>query len=317
MAHGLIWIPLLIVAAAVIFFILPALVCVVYLSRHQTPADFDQNPAIMDHTPYEAWKDVILEKIGQFRRIPCEEVRLEAKDGTPLYAQWYPRGQRTAILLHGYRSTPMNNFFEIGRAFLEEGWSVLMPSMRGHGKSGGRTTLGLREADDLCAWVNWADGQPGCTDIILYGMSMGGAAVTFASDRAWPDKVRVLVADSAYSSAQRQIRSLREFRWAPKWALIPLMRAFFLRLLRIDIADDSLDALARATRPMVFIEGSKDVTVAPETVETSYRACRAPKLLLKAEGAPHTLSFLVGGTGLKQSLFSFINKHIKQKEETE
>ena len=316
MGHGLILILAAILAVAVIFLVLPAFFCSVYLTAHRTPADFDQNPAGMNGTPYEPWRDVILEKVDRLRRAPCEEVRIHASDGTPLCAQWYHRGPRTVILMHGYRSTPINNFFAAAEAFLDEGWSVLMPYMRGHGKSGGRTAMGLREADDAVSWAQWADSQPGCTGIVLYGVSMGGAAVTFASDRDWPDTVRVLVVDAGYDHTERQIRGLKEFRYTPRWALIPLMRRCFRWLLGVDItATNGLDALAHATRPMVFIEGTKDTTVLPETVETSYRACSSPKLLLKAEGAPHTLSFLIGGTGLKESLFAFIHEHINLKED--
>ena len=288
---------------------------VLYCSGRRASKDFDQNPDSMLNTPYEAWKDTILQKINLLRSVPYQPVLLSADDGAPLYARWYPQGGKTAVLLHGYRSTPFNNFFAIAGPFQEAGWSVLMPDMRGNGKSGGRTTLGLKEADDALAWASWAAAQPNCTDIVMYGMSMGGAALTFASNRDWPDKVRVLVVDAGYHDAQQQIRNLKQLRFVPKRIFLPLSSVFFRVLLHVRIATSGVDALKQAARPMCFIAGSDDMTVDPGIVEASYRACGAEKTFFKVPGAPHTLAFLVGGNELKASFFRFIQQYTNQEEE--
>ena len=299
-------------AIFVVFFLMPALFFVLYCSGHRESKDFDQDPGSMCNTPYEAWEDIILQKVRRLRRIPCQSVQLSADDGTPLYARWYPRGGKTAVLLHGYRSTPFNNFFAIAEAFQEAGWSVLMPDMRGNGKSGGRSTLGLKEADDALAWAGWAAMQPGCTDIVMYGMSMGGAAITFASSGDWPDKVRVLVVDAGYHNVLQKIYGLKQLRFVPKHVFVPLASAFFRCLLHVRVATSGLDALKQAVRPMCFIAGSEDTTVDSNIVEESYRACGAEKVFFKIDGAPHTLAFLAGGNELKASLFEFIQQYTNQ-----
>lgn len=266
----------------------------------------------MRSTPYEAWKEIILQKVGRLRRIPYQPVQLSADDGTTLYARWYLRGGKTAVLLHGFRSTPFNNFFAIAEAFQEAGWSVLMPDMRGNGESGGRSALGLKEADDALVWASWAAAQPGCTDIVMYGMSMGGAAITFASNGDWPDKVRVLVVDAGYHDAMQQIYGLKQLRFVPKRIFVPLTSAFFRWLLHVKTATSGLDALKQAARPMCFIAGSEDTTVDSNIVEESYRACGAEKIFFRIDGAPHTLAFLIGGNELKASLFEFIQQYTNQ-----
>lgn len=299
-------------AIFVVFLLLPALFFVLYCSEPRASKDFDQDPDSMRSTPYEAWEDIILQKVGRLRRIPYQPVHLSADDGTPLYARWYPQGGKTAVLLHGFRSTPFNNFFAVAEAFQEEGWSVLMPDMRGNGESGGRSTLGLKEADDALAWANWAAMQPGCTDIVMYGMSMGGAAIIFASNRDWPDKVRTLVVDAGYHNVLQKIYGLKQLRFVPKHVFVPLTSAFFRWLLHVRVVTSGLDALKQAARPMCFIAGSEDMTVDPGIVEASYRACGAEKQFFRIDGAPHTLAFLAGGNELKTSLFEFIQQYTNQ-----
>lgn len=53
---------------------------------------------------------------------------------------------------------------------------VVSFSFRGHGRSGGRTTVGDREVLDLAAAVEWARGF-GHTRVVTVGFSMGGSVV--------------------------------------------------------------------------------------------------------------------------------------------
>ncbi len=309
--HYLVLVLLVIVACYIVFIVLPALTLMIGLTRRRTPLDFDTRPSVMDHTPYEPWKDILLEKMKDFRSRSYREVHISAADQTALAANWYPGGEKTAILFHGYNSTPINNFSAIATTFLDEGWSVLIPFMRGHSKSEGRTTLGLKEASDVILWANWVNDQVPCTDIIVYGISMGGAAIHFASADAWPEKVRVLVSESGYYSVERQMKGLKDMKWLPKSLLVPIMGAFARALLKIEIKTDGLARLRRTKVPMCFIAGLKDESVAPDIVETAWQACGAEKVFLKAENAPHTLAFLAGGEPLKTALFNFINKHME------
>ena len=300
--------------AALVFLVLPALFLVLALSAHRNPADFDQDPASMDHTPYEARKAEILEGVRTVRQRPWQETGLTAADGVPLRALWLPGGKKTAVLLHGYCSTPFNNYFLIAEAFARQGWSVLMPFMRGHGKSGGRTTLGPKEAQDALLWAAWAAGQPGCGDVAVYGMSMSAAALHFAADGPWPDKVRVLIADAGYHDLTQQMKSLQQMQYVPKAAIIPLIRLFARWILRVDFGTDGRSHLERARVPMCFLRGMLDTSVSPETVLEAYQACGARKLLLTAEEAPHTLAFMAGGEPLQKALFTFINEQMIQEE---
>lgn len=300
-----------------VFIVIPAVVLTLYLTGHHEPDDFDINPSMMDNTPYEAWREAILQNIEGIREKTYTEVSIESDDHVRLKAHWYPGNGKTVILLHGYNSTPINNFAAIAMIFLEKRWSVLIPFMRGHGKSEGRSTIGLKEAMDAIQWAKWADSREACTDIVVYGMSMGGAAVVFASDGPWPQKVRALIADGGYYCVEKQVRAIRQMSAASKTLLIPVIRIFAETLLQVDIRKDGLQVLRRAKVPMCFVAGMNDETVLPDVVETCYHACSSEKKLIMVEGAPHTLSCQAGGERFKSELLDFVNKFIENGEEFE
>ncbi len=63
----------------------------------------------------------------------------------------------------------------VARAFTRYG-AVVTFSFRGHGRSGGRSTVGDREVLDLAAAVAWAR-ELGHTRVVTVGFSMGGSVV--------------------------------------------------------------------------------------------------------------------------------------------
>ncbi len=307
---GVIW-----AAAFLLFFVvLPPLAVLLRMTSRRKPADFDENPAVMDHTPYEPWRQEILAAAKVFRKRPFERVGIQARDGVSLRGAWYPGGPKTALLIHGYSSTPVNNFAPLAERLLSEGWSVLMPDTRGHGESGGRVTFGLREAEDALRWAEWADARADCGAIMVCGISMGGAAVNLASDGPWPGKVRVLVSDAGYFSVLKQMETMPWKSAVLKWILIPGLTLFAAPVLGVSFREDGRKHLARARIPMCFLTGTADRSVLPETVEEAYAACGAEKKLIRAEGAPHTLAFLAGGEDVREELFGFIGQWMEPGE---
>lgn len=50
-----------------VFIVIPAVVLTLYLTGHHEPDDFDIKPSMMDNTPYEAWREAILQNIERIR----------------------------------------------------------------------------------------------------------------------------------------------------------------------------------------------------------------------------------------------------------
>ncbi|MFB7517579.1 alpha/beta fold hydrolase [Streptomyces sp. NPDC056144] len=81
------------------------------------------------------------------------------------------------VLAHGFTgSVDRPAVRRAARAFAERGASVVTFSFRGHGGSGGRSTVGDREVLDLSAAVRWAR-ELGHARVVTVGFSMGGSVV--------------------------------------------------------------------------------------------------------------------------------------------
>lgn len=103
------------------------------------------------------------------RLIADDGVRIRAHRVTPRST---PRA--TVVLVHGFASwsrTP--TIHAMAHALARQGIEVVVPELRGHGRSGGRCTLGADEARDVEAGVRSA--RPDLP-VVTLGVSLGAAA---------------------------------------------------------------------------------------------------------------------------------------------
>lgn len=107
----------------------------------------------------------------------AHRLSLLADDGTRLAAvalDGPPSAPLTIVLIHGFlnwsRSPAIHAFAER----LAQEVHVVVPDLRGHGRSGGRCTMGRSEPRDVQAAV--AAARPGLP-VVTVGTSLGGAAV--------------------------------------------------------------------------------------------------------------------------------------------
>jgi alpha-beta hydrolase superfamily lysophospholipase len=90
---------------------------------------------------------------------------------------WHSPGERgTVALFHGYAASK-DQLIPVANAYEDLGWGTVLVDFAGHGNSAGapRTTIGWREADDVAIVAAWAQDLP--QPLILYGFSMGTAAI--------------------------------------------------------------------------------------------------------------------------------------------
>ncbi|MDQ0933663.1 alpha/beta hydrolase [Streptomyces turgidiscabies] len=87
-----------------------------------------------------------------------------------------PSGRLAFVVAHGFTGdADRPHVRRVAEVFAQYG-AVLTFSFRGHGASGGRSTVGDREVLDLAAAVHWAR-ELGHTRVATVGFSMGGSVV--------------------------------------------------------------------------------------------------------------------------------------------
>jgi pimeloyl-ACP methyl ester carboxylesterase len=97
--------------------------------------------------------------------------------GTAVYdASGTPSGHPVFVVAHGFTgAVDRPHVRRVAQAFARYG-AVVTFSFRGHGASGGRSTVGDREVLDLAAAVRWAR-ELGHARVGTVGFSMGGSVV--------------------------------------------------------------------------------------------------------------------------------------------
>jgi uncharacterized protein len=85
--------------------------------------------------------------------------------------------QGVVILFHG-KDNSKSSLLDSAKIFHNLGYDTLLVDFRGVGKSSGnKTTIGVEEAKDVVAAVNYLEKLNLEKPVILYGISMGGAAI--------------------------------------------------------------------------------------------------------------------------------------------
>ncbi|MGW0818936.1 alpha/beta hydrolase [Streptomyces viridiviolaceus] len=111
------------------------------------------------------------------RRAPARTF-LHTADGVPIDAVYEPgaAGDLVVVVAHGFTGDADRPHVRRAARTLARYGSVVTFSFRGHGASGGRSTVGDREVLDLAAAVDWARGF-GHARVATVGFSMGGSVV--------------------------------------------------------------------------------------------------------------------------------------------
>jgi len=200
--------------------------------------------------------------------------------------------------------------------YLDGGYSVLVPFLRGHEPSGGRRIdIGLKHRKDLFAWMEEVRrrskaGEPDF--FVLDGLSMGASTVlTAAGDPDLPRDVAAVLADCGYTAPMDQGRwMVRGMKPLMRYPAFFFTRLFFFLLMGYTKKDPTpRTQVARASVPVFFIHGSEDLFVPAAMARELYEACTSPvKELWYVEGAKHAMSFAVAGDQYRVRKMAFIDR---------
>lgn len=240
---------------------------------------------------------------------PIEEgPEILSRDGIKLKAVQNAdqNSHKWVVLVHGYRSdhSMMNEF---ARIYKERGFNTLQPDNRAHGSSGGDSIgMGYYDASDVLEWISYIQKQDPQAEIILHGISMGAAALMILSDNTLiPENVKVIVADSGYTSAKDYVN----IKLKNIGIITELMSWFTDIKAGYSLKEASpLEHVKQSRVPILFIHGKKDSTVPVKDAYRLYEAAGGPKDLYICEDAGHGESSLVDPERYWDKVFSFINE---------
>jgi pimeloyl-ACP methyl ester carboxylesterase len=218
---------------------------------------------------------------------------LVTEDGVPIDAVHLPGPRELAIVMaHGFTQSwqrPM--VWNIARRFnLAAG--VVTFDFRGHGRSGGLSTLGDKEVNDLDVAVHYAH-ELGYERVATVGFSMGGSVVLRqAALRGGVDAVVSVSGPGRWY--YRGTQAMRRVHFAAEKRLGRLLARHFAQT-RISSAGwptpDPLAPAEAAARisptPLLIVHGDKDLYFPPEHGRQLYAGARDPKELWLIPGFGH------------------------------
>lgn len=173
---------------------------------------------------------------------------------------WYCAGStdKLIIMFHGY-AMEKSSLIDEAKSLLALGHAVLLVDFRGSGTSSAAyTTIGYVEAEDVAASIHYAREHYAQKKIVLYGQSMGAAAVFRAVDQLGvvPD---ALIVESIFDSLFNTVINRFDNLGVPHFP-----GAFFLVFwggLQTDFnafAHNPVDYARAIAYPVLFLHGEKD-----------------------------------------------------------
>lgn len=242
-----------------------------------------------------------------------EDWQVNAEDGVSLVAKAYRQdGHRWVILVHGYMCT-WRDMMDYSGMYLKEGFSLLVPDQRAHGRSGGKYTgMGWLERRDMVCWIREILQQDPQAEIVLHGVSMGAATVMMTAGEALPDNVKAVVEDCGYASVERIFRDeLKTIFRLPAFPLLHQASWVAKLVAGYDFREaSSVEQLKKTKLPVLFIHGSMDAFVQPYMQDLCFAAAAGEKEYLRVEDASHTQAYARQPEEYREKVLGFVEKYL-------
>ena len=226
--------------------------------------------------------------------LPFEIHHIPLSKNEQLEAWFVPHPQPHGIVLMfpGYAGVK-EAFLTPAAQLYQFGYSSLLVDFRGSGGSSGNdTTLGLREADDVAATFAYAQQRWSGLPIILYGISMGGAAIlrAVAMDGVHPAAIMVEgVFDRLLTTVQHRFDAVH----LPSWPAAQLL-VFWgsVQMGYNGFAHNPADYASSVTCPILVMHGEHDPWITSGETQALVARIDGAKQLVEFPGVGHDMPYV-------------------------
>ena len=240
-----------------------------------------------------------------------------------------PTSNRWVVLVHGFMMNGQAMADAIGDMYIEQGFNILAPDLRGFGNSGGnegKGGMGYLDSLDIWDWLTYLNEHYTCDEIFVHGVSLGGATTIFLSGLEVDGKtlkdqnVIGLVEDCGYTSMTGIVEDLLNTLGSNE--LVAKILGIFdvtdlsqvisrdtikdMLINQVDVGltaenfdehENALASLEKCELPILIIHGTSDTTVPFENstrvYETAMNNANIPYVQrFEAEGESHAFIIL-------------------------
>lgn len=218
---------------------------------------------------------------------PVENQQLKTFDQIEISSWFIPNdsSRKAIILLNGIGG---NRLGLISRAeyYLEKGFNVLMPDLRGTGESGGdMITFGWQEQYDLLACIDFLENKK-MEKIAVHGLSLGAATISYSLQEN--PNYHFMVLESCYDNITNALKNRIEKIPIPFFIFYPMIK---FTEMRIEASSEELSPekyIGNSQSPIFILAGDSEKKVKKGETEKLYSNCNSPiKELYFFEGGFH------------------------------
>lgn len=192
--------------------------------------------------------------------IEYKEIKINTDDGEIISA-WLinsDNNDNVIILFHGFASSKSSQLEE-ARYLHSKGLTVLLVDFRGCGNSSGnKTSIGYYEANDVKSVYEWVKNRFSDSSIILFGHSMGAAAILRATANydIHPDGI---IIESVFDNLRKTIENRFDAIGFPTFPSANLMIIWAQILYKIDVNEHNpVDYAKNIECPILVMHGKQD-----------------------------------------------------------
>lgn len=240
-----------------------------------------------------------------------DDVKLHA-----LYIHADTATTKTAVVVHGYTDNAVRMLHIAYLYHRDLHYNVLLPDLRYSGLSGGNhIQMGWNDRMDVIRWIDVAHQLFSPTDkdaeIVVHGISMGGATTMCVSGETLPDYVNCFVNDCGYTSVWDEYAGeLKQQFGLPTFPLLHL--ASLMTELRYGWnfkEASSLAQIKKCERPMLFIHGTDDTFVPTWMGDTLFANKKGIKEYWRVPNTAHAVSYLNHPEEYTEKVRLFVEKY--------
>ncbi|WP_073998458.1 alpha/beta hydrolase [Anaerococcus urinomassiliensis] len=191
------------------------------------------------------------------------------------------------ILVHGYTANA-KTMLSLADKYYKNGFSILAHDQRAHGQSEGTyTTFGIKEKEDIKAWMDWIKDINHDAKIIVHGESMGAASTMFlAADN--PENLLAFIEDCGYTSFyDMQIDQLKGDLGFLVYPITFIANIIGKIRFSSDFHKSNIDSMKNTKIPGLFIHGQADRLVPVQVCYKVYKNHPGKKSLYTPKLADH------------------------------
>ncbi|MFC6464710.1 alpha/beta hydrolase [Marinilactibacillus sp. GCM10026970] len=251
-----------------------------------------------------------------YNDVEHEVTHIVSEDGLTISGVYIPAAKpsdKVALIAHGY-SGSLKDMAPFAKLFYDLGFNILVSDARGHGSSEGNYIgFGWHERNDYLRWINQMIQRHGeQSEIILYGISMGGATVLNVSGEKLPEQVKAIVEDCGFSSVEEEVtHQLKDMYKLPKFPLVQMTS--LITKIRAGYwfeEASSLEQVKKNQTPTLFIHGDADHFVPTWMVYKLYEANASPKELYIVPGAEHAYAYVTDKETYRSRVSHFLKNYV-------